>query len=312
MLSGINILENGPKVSYHLPMLRSCDEIRSGAPDFHLISSGAGHVVVSGGGASYRTQWHWHDCLMILLPSKGVIDFNHETLRSWLSEERFIVVPKMQAHETQGSQRDSHSHLALYLTDDLLARMEIQVGTFTRLRREIKRPTIFAASPEIRTLQYLCSAGDPRVPTIRAARAHLASALLLQILGQIEHTDPLPDPSSCNHGHAVIADICSFIRMHLAEDLPLDAISDTFGLSRRHMTRLFREWTGYSIAHYQQKLRIEAAQDLLRETTLPVGEIAWRVGFDSGTVLARAMRREVGKSPRDLRGGHGDQPSSPD
>lgn len=238
---------------------------------------------------------------MILLPSKGAIDFKQETRRSWLSEERFIVVPKLHPHETKGPERNNHSHLAFYLTDELITRIEAQVGTFNRLRREIKRPSIFAATPEIRTLQCLCGGGDQIDSALRASRAYLANALLLQILSQIEQTDPLADSSSCNHGHAVIADICAFIRIHFADDLSLDGISETFGLSRRHMTRLFRQWTGYSIAQYQQRVRVEAACELLTETTLSVGEIAWRVGFDSGTVLARAMRREMGKSPRDVR-----------
>jgi AraC-like DNA-binding protein len=302
-LAGGDALVNGRGTNYHRPMLRSCDEIRSEAPDAQLISSGADHAVVSGGGASYRTKWHWHDCLMILLPGKGAVSFRHEKFRSWLSAERFIVVPKLQAHETHGSRWGSHSHLALYLPDELLARMETQVGTFSRLRRDIRRPSIFAATPEIRTLQYLCGAGDSRDSVTRASRASLANALIFRILGQIERTDSVLDASRYNHGHAVVADICSFIRMHLADELPLDAVSRTFGLSRRHMTRLFRERTGYSVARYQQKLRIEAAAELLRGTTLPVGEIAWRVGFDSGTVLARAMQRELGKSPRDLRRG---------
>jgi AraC-like DNA-binding protein len=283
-------------------VLRTHDQIRAGAPDSRLVSSGADHVVVAGGGISYRAPWHWHDCLMILLPSRGALDFRDETRRSgiWLSEEQLVVVPKSQAHETHGSRRGSHNHLALYLTDELLARIETQVGTLARLRRQT-RPSIFAGTAEIRTLQFLCCAGDGSDAVTRASRAHLVTALFLQILSQIERTDPLPNASGGNHGHAVIAEMRLFIEAHLAENLPLDVISQTFGLSRRHTTRLFRQWTGYSIAAYQERLRIGAARKLLCETTLPVGEIAWRVGLESGSALARAMKRVAGQSPSDVR-----------
>jgi transcriptional regulator GlxA family with amidase domain len=40
---------------------------------------------------------------------------------------------------------------------------------------------------------------------------------------------------------------------------------------------------------------------LLTETDLPVGEIAFRVGFESGTALARAMRRVCGETPSEVR-----------
>jgi AraC-like DNA-binding protein len=240
---------------------------------------------------------------MILLPSRGALDFRDETRRSgiWLSEEQLVVVPKSQAHETHGSRQGSHNHLALYLTDELLARIETQVGTLDRLRRQIARPSIFAGTPEIRTLQSLCCAGDVSDAVTRASRAHLVTALFLQVLSQIERTDPLPSSSGGNHGYAVIAEMRLFIEAHLAENLSLDVISETFGLSRRHTTRLFRQWTGYSIAEYQERLRIGAARKLLWETTLPVGEIAWRVGLESGSALARAMKRVAGQSPSDVR-----------
>ena len=67
------------------------------------------------------------------------------------------------------------------------------------------------------------------------------------------------------------------------------------------MTRLFRELTGSSIGEFQQKVRLEAACELLNTTDLPIGEIAFRVGFDSGAALAHAMRRESGRSPSEIR-----------
>ena len=47
--------------------------------------------------------------------------------------------------------------------------------------------------------------------------------------------------------------------------------------------------------------RIRMAEEMLIETTLQVGEIAWRVGFESGSALARAMRRITGRSPSEMR-----------
>ncbi|WP_163110836.1 helix-turn-helix domain-containing protein, partial [Acinetobacter baumannii] len=66
---------------------------------------------------------------------------------------------------------------------------------------------------------------------------------------------------------------------------------------RRHATRLFREKTGLSIAGFQEQERIAQARRLLTETALPVGEIAWRAGFETGSALARAMRRVTGLTP---------------
>jgi len=82
-----------------------------------------------------------------------------------------------------------------------------------------------------------------------------------------------------------------------ATKTPLDKFAEIFGLSRRHVTRLFRQCTGMSIGEYRNRQRIETARRLLTESTLSIGEIAWRTGFESGSALARAMRRTLGVSP---------------
>ena len=278
-------------------MLRSFEQIRYSVPPSRLLHAGEHRAVVKGGGVQYRTQWHWHDCAMILMPASGTIAFRDETRGSvtWLSEERFVVVPKMHAHESQAVRRLSN-HVALYLTEDALA----QFTPLRDFRRRLKRPAMFAATPFMRTLLRLCCPGDTDVVP-KGALDHLASALLVAMLQQIEQDEPLSSAVGQDHGRAVVVEMCSAIDERLDEDVPLDEIAGAFGLSRRHATRLFRRHTGLSIGEYRNRQRVEAARRLLVESTLSVGEIAWRTGFESGSGLARAMRRALGVSPGALR-----------
>jgi len=278
-------------------MLRSLEQIRHSLPPSRLLDAGEHRAVVTGGGSQYRTQWHWHDCAMILMPASGTIAFRDETRRSvaWLSEERFVLVPKDYAHESQAVRRMSN-HVALYLTEAALA----QVSASSDLKRRIGKPAMFAATPFMRTLVRLCCTGDTDVA--KDAHAHLAAALLIAMLARIERDEPLSAAIGGDHGSAVVVEICAVIDARLDEDVPLDEIADAFGLSRRHATRLFRQHTGMSIGDYRNRQRVEAARRLLSESTLPVGEIAWRTGFESGSALARAMRRTLGKSPGAFRG----------
>lgn len=274
-------------------MLRSFEHIRHSAPPPRLLDASEQRAVVTGGGPHYRTQWHWHDCAMILVPARGAIAFRDETRRSvaWLSEDRFVVVPKMQAHESQAV-RQSSNHVALYLTEAALA----QFAPSRPFERRIRKPSLFAATPLMRTLLRLCCSEETSAMP-RAAQDHLAAALVIATLSRIERGEPLSSASSDDHGSALVAEIRSAIEERLDEDVPLDELADGFGLSRRHATRLFRQCTGMSIGDYRNRQRVETARRLLTDTTLPVGEIAWRTGFDSGSALARAMRRTLGLSP---------------
>lgn len=234
---------------------------------------------------------------MILMPAIGTIAFRDESHRSvaWLSEDRFVVVPKMHAHESEAVRRSSN-HVAFYLTEAALA----QFAPSSDFKLRTSRPAMFAVTPFMRTLLRLCCAGDSDIAP-KGALDHLAEALLVAMLARIEQDEPLSGAIGHDHGGAVVAEMRSVIDERLEEDVPLDEIADSFGLSRRHATRLFRQHTGMSIGDYRNSRRVEAARRLLAESTLSVGEIAWRTGFESGSALARAMRRTLGVPPTALR-----------
>jgi AraC family transcriptional regulator len=283
-------------------MFRSLQQLRDTSPAAAILVADHDQLTLMGGGGEYYMPWHWHDCLMIFLPRIGAVDFRDETRKSgaWLSEDRFVVVGKNLAHQTAAA-HNGHSHLAIYTADEQLARVEARVGSLSRVRTKLDVPAVFAITPEMRSLRSLCHAGEPGDMASRAARRHIAAALLINCLAQIERSEQLSAARPEGHGEALVSEIKTFIRQNATNDLPLDVIADLFGLSRRHATRSFRERTGMSIAEFHERERVRQARELLLETTLPVGEVAWRVGFESGSALARTMRRVTGLTPTDVR-----------
>ncbi|HQS45720.1 AraC family transcriptional regulator [Xanthobacter sp. VTT E-85241] len=267
-----------------------------------MLAADGDQLALRGGGGEYFMPWHWHDCLMLFLPRIGAVDFRDETRKSgaWLSEDRFVVVRQSLAHQTAAA-RIGNSHLAIYASDDQLARIEARIGSLSRVRAKLDVPAFFAVTPEMRSLQSLCHVSETDDMASRAVQGHIAAALLIKCLAQIERSEQLSAACPEGHGEALIAEIKSFITKNATSDLPLDAIAEFFGLSRRHATRLFREKTSMSIAEFHERERVRQARDLLVETSLPVGEVAWRVGFESGSSLARTMRRVTGLTPTDVR-----------
>ncbi len=69
------------------------------------------------------------------------------------------------------------------------------------------------------------------------------------------------------------------------------------GLSESRFYYLFRVWAGVSPVTYRNRLRLLHATSLLRNSSLPVGEVAIRVGFDDPFYFSRLFRRETGMPP---------------
>jgi transcriptional regulator GlxA family with amidase domain len=73
------------------------------------------------------------------------------------------------------------------------------------------------------------------------------------------------------------------------------------GISDRHLTRLFLNQTGTTPARFVERVRVEAARDLLERSDLPGETVATRTGFGSYETMRRAFVRDLGVGPRDYR-----------
>lgn len=73
------------------------------------------------------------------------------------------------------------------------------------------------------------------------------------------------------------------------------------GLSADYFTRSFRRTYGLAPRAWLLRRRLRQAAILLQETTLRVGEIAERLGYDGTYLFSRQFRSEFGLSPRQWR-----------
>lgn len=97
------------------------------------------------------------------------------------------------------------------------------------------------------------------------------------------------------------ADLHGWLAEHLAEDLSLARLATQAAMSERTFLRHYREATGATPARAVERLRVEAARQLLTETRLPVKRIAVRCGFGSEETMRRSFVRLQGVSPQDYR-----------
>ncbi|HWW97905.1 MAG TPA: helix-turn-helix domain-containing protein [Edaphobacter sp.] len=91
--------------------------------------------------------------------------------------------------------------------------------------------------------------------------------------------------------------ICEYIHSNLDQNISLEALAEMAGLSTHHFARAFKQTVGMPPHGYVLQRRIEHAQKMLRNTDLPMSEIALSAGFSDQSHLARHFRRITGMSP---------------
>jgi len=91
--------------------------------------------------------------------------------------------------------------------------------------------------------------------------------------------------------------IIELMEANIAEPLDLPDIARYAGLSRRQVERLFSKHVGLPPARYYLNLRLEHAQRLLRQTSMPVIEVAIACGFTSASHFSKCYRRLYNRPP---------------
>ncbi len=76
------------------------------------------------------------------------------------------------------------------------------------------------------------------------------------------------------------------------------AIAEHAGVSPRQLERLFRQHLGQTPSAFALSLRLDRARALLRQTAMPITDIALACGFNSATHFSTAYRRRFEQSPR--------------
>jgi AraC family transcriptional regulator len=91
--------------------------------------------------------------------------------------------------------------------------------------------------------------------------------------------------------------IIEYIQAHLNEEMDLKKLADMSNFSIYHFHRIFKRIQQETLAAYITRNRIERAAYLLRYTRLPIGAIAFNVGFEFPSSLSKSFKQSYNLSP---------------
>lgn len=95
----------------------------------------------------------------------------------------------------------------------------------------------------------------------------------------------------------------AYINDRIFTDISIDGICAHVHMSKYYFCRRFKEAVGVTVMQYVLKTRLTLAKNMLRDTSLSIGEISEQCGFSSPSYFCRAFKEESGISPSRFRRG---------
>lgn len=152
------------------------------------------------------------------------------------------------------------------------------------------------------TLRFLADEARRQRPGSDLVARRLTDVLLVQVLRAWLASEGTP----AGHWLAALDDPrigAALARLHAEPAHPwtVAELAETVGMSRSPFAARFSALVGEPPLAYLARWRASLAARLLRETALPVGEIAARVGYESEASFSKAFKRLTGAPPASYR-----------
>ncbi|KGL66533.1 hypothetical protein LX03_07825 [Limosilactobacillus mucosae] len=93
------------------------------------------------------------------------------------------------------------------------------------------------------------------------------------------------------------SNLLHYIQSNFTDSLTLNDLAATFYISKNRVSEMIQNATGRSFSQYLIDIRLEEAVNLLRNTELPIAEVALQSGFSSNSVFSQTFHKRYQMSP---------------
>lgn len=219
---------------------------------------------------------------------------NDQMGRSGRPMMRALYVPAGVPMWSRFTRHHLFAHLDLHLHKDRLLRfLTPSVGASAALAA-LRRPVEIQDATAIQALAGLLMAEVTQPSRHTVFAESLVGSI---VTGLLDLSDDAADRASGGLTPAQMARLTARLDASGDHRLTVADMAATVGLSESWFAAVFKQTTGQTPLQWQMGARIGQAQRLLRETDMPVADVAAKIGFSDQAHLTRAFRQVAGETP---------------
>lgn len=129
-----------------------------------------------------------------------------------------------------------------------------------------------------------------------------ASSLLYHFLASMKYLGQYRRSKTLNLDNQSVVDAAiHFMQENIGNRIKLANIVQYIGYSQSHFSKLFLHQKGQSPLAYFNRLKIDYACKLLRETDMKINQICYKIGIEDSFYFSRLFSKTIGMSPSEYR-----------
>ena len=238
------------------------DEHRHPWFEFNFVSEGAFYTVMEGCG--FRTESNES----LIIPP-GAYHSNSHCNNT--GDDGFCLRWKLEAAVTE-----SHGYAASAIAGDIIRSLSVI------------RPASFKSSARELVESAACM-------TESLLQAQFAAWILsLNELWCKDHTEKIQEN---DRDEVLVRQALLYLTEYFASDLSVKDVADSLNISYRHLARIFKQVTGFTMIKKLNDIRVNHAKTLLVETDKTICEIALEAGFNNEFYFANIFKLYTFSSP---------------
>jgi AraC-like DNA-binding protein len=273
------------------------EDIDHGTPDFHLFVHEDIFVYKNG-----RVDPHWHNEFEILYIKKGIGRFYIDSYEYRIKEGEYLFVNGGSIHSGEELIRRTIGYAIvfdlgiLYSEEPDYCKYEYFIPL---INKKIYIPNLINDDKIRRDIEDIIDA------FIKKSYGYelFIKSLLFDIFGRLFRYYIQPAKTDGRLGYKLerIKDVLNYINKNYNKDLTLEELSKEVDMSKFYLCRLFKENLKMSPVEYINKVRVERAIELLRNTDMSISEIALECGFNNISYFIKVFKRHMQITPLKFR-----------
>lgn len=247
-----------------------------------------------GSGGKYIREKHWHRSIEIFAVKDGSLDFYINEKKYGLQAGDFVIVNSNELHSVHAPAPNQTIVLQIPLNvfADYFTREQFIWFSHSEKTDDKK---VFELLTEMFTLYSEKHTG---YELLMQSCFYQLEYLLVTKYRKLEVKEEL---LKSNKQLKRLGVITGYLKEHYAEDISLEKLAAIFGYSPAYLSRMFQKYAKINYKDYLQSVRLEHALKDLKETDLPIGEIALNHGFPNHKAFSNLLRKKYGYLPNEYR-----------